>query len=89
MQDCPPDVAAEALNHLARQSLSVIEAPVQAAAWRQVPSTYLVCIEDNGTPVAAQRAFARRAGTVVEIDAGHHPFLSQPVAVADLIEQLA
>jgi hypothetical protein len=32
-----------------------------------------------------QREFARRAGSVVELDAGHHPFLSQPAAVRDLI----
>jgi pimeloyl-ACP methyl ester carboxylesterase len=89
LQDCPPATATEALNHLARQSLSVIAQPVQVAAWTQLPSTYLVCTEDNGTPVAAQREFARRANTVVEMTAGHHPFLSQPVAVADLIASLA
>ena len=60
-----------------------------ASAWQQVPSTYLVCTEDRGTPVAAQREFARRANTVVEFDTGHHPFLSQPDAVADLISSLA
>jgi hypothetical protein len=32
-----------------------------------------------------QREFATRAGSVVELDAGHHPFLSQPAAVVDLI----
>ncbi len=89
LQDCPAEIAAEAKNHLARQSLSVIGHPVTASAWHQVPSTYLVCTEDRGTPVAAQREFARRANTVVEFDAGHHPFLSQPDTVADLISSLA
>jgi len=69
----------------ARQSLSVIGQPVQAAAWRQVPSTYLVCAQDRGTPAWRQRDFAERAGNVVELDAGHHPFLSQPAAVCDVI----
>ena len=32
-----------------------------------------------------QHEFARRAGTVVDLDTGHHPFLSQPAAVRDLI----
>ena len=84
LQDCP-EVAADATSRLARQSLSVVNQPVQAAAWKQVPSTYLVCTQDRGTPAAAQREFAHRAGTVVELDAGHHPFLSQPQAVADLL----
>jgi pimeloyl-ACP methyl ester carboxylesterase len=50
-----------------------------------VPSTYLVCARDRGTPAGRQREFARRAASVVELDAGHHPFLSQPAAVRDLI----
>ena len=84
LQDCP-EVAADAADRLARQSLSVLGQPVQAAAWQHVPSTYLVCAQDRGTPAAAQRQFARRAGSVVELDAGHHPFLSRPQAVADLL----
>ncbi|GAB4080643.1 alpha/beta hydrolase [Modestobacter muralis] len=84
LQDCP-EVADDALARLARQSLSVLGQPVQVTAWQDVPSTYLVCADDRGTPAAAQREFARRAGTLVELDAGHHPFLSQPQAVADLL----
>jgi pimeloyl-ACP methyl ester carboxylesterase len=84
LQDCP-EVAGDATPRLARQSLAVLGQPVQAAAWQQVPSTYLVCAEDRGTPTRAQREFARRAGSVVELAAGHHPFLSQPQAVADLL----
>jgi pimeloyl-ACP methyl ester carboxylesterase len=34
---------------------------------------------------ARQSEFAARAASVVEIDAGHHPFLSQPAALRDLI----
>jgi pimeloyl-ACP methyl ester carboxylesterase len=34
---------------------------------------------------ARQREFAARAASVVELDAGHHPFLSQPAALRDLI----
>jgi pimeloyl-ACP methyl ester carboxylesterase len=84
LQDCP-EVAGDALARLARQSLSVLGQPVQTTAWQDVPSTYLVCAQDRGTPAAAQREFARRAGTVVELDAGHHAFLSRPREVADLV----
>jgi pimeloyl-ACP methyl ester carboxylesterase len=73
---------------MARQSLAVLGAPVGAAAWQQVPSTYLVCAEDRGTPADLQRNFAARAGNVVELDSGHHPFLSQPAAVRDLVLSL-
>ncbi|WP_138759615.1 alpha/beta fold hydrolase [Modestobacter altitudinis] len=84
LQDCP-EVAADAGRRLARQSLSIVGQPVTAAAWQHVPSTYLVCAQDRGTPASAQRDFARRAGAVVELDTGHHPFLSQPQAIADLL----
>ncbi|WP_257033198.1 alpha/beta fold hydrolase [Streptomyces sp. 1331.2] len=62
--------------------------PVGAAAWQQVPSTYLVCARDRGTPPRLQRDFARRAGSMVELDSGHHPFLSQPDTVRDLLLSL-
>ncbi|MFF1905949.1 alpha/beta hydrolase [Kitasatospora sp. NPDC058218] len=88
LQDCDPEVQAQAADHLARQSVRVTGQPVAAAAWRQVPSTYLVCVRDRGTPPRLQREFARRAGRVVELDAGHHPFLSRPAAVRDLLTSL-
>ena len=85
LQDCDPEIQREALNKTARQSLHVLEQPVHSAAWQHTASTYLVCVEDRGTPADRQREFARRAGGVVELDAGHHPFLSQPAAVRDLV----
>lgn len=85
LQDCTPEIQREAVDKTARQSLAVLQAPVQAAAWHTVPSTYLVCADDRGTPAERQREFARRAGAVVELDAGHHPFLSQPEAVRDVV----
>ena len=88
LQDCDPDTQAQAADKLARQSVQVTAQPVGAAAWHQVPSTYLVCAQDKGTPARRQRDFARRAGTVVELDTGHHPFLSQPVAVQNLLLSL-
>jgi pimeloyl-ACP methyl ester carboxylesterase len=70
LQDCDPEIQQQA---------------VQAAAWQHVPSTYLVCAQDQGTPPTQQREFAGRAARVVELDAGHHPFLSQPAEVRDVI----
>jgi pimeloyl-ACP methyl ester carboxylesterase len=88
LQDCDPEIQQGALDKTARQSLSVLAAPVAAAAWQQLPTTYLVCASDRGTPAELQREFATRAGNVVELDSGHHPFLSQPAAVRDLVLSL-
>ncbi len=88
LQDCEAEVQRQAEGKTARQSVAVLEAPVGAAAWHEIPSTYLVCGEDRGTPAARQREFATRAGRLVEIDAGHHPFISRPGAVRDLLLSL-
>jgi pimeloyl-ACP methyl ester carboxylesterase len=88
LQDCDTQIQRQAMDKTARQSLAVLEQPVQSAAWQHVPSTYLVCAQDQGTPADRQREFARRAARVVELDAGHHPFLSQPAEVRDLIAAL-
>jgi pimeloyl-ACP methyl ester carboxylesterase len=88
LQDCDPEIQRAATGKLARQSLAVLEQPVGEAAWREVPSTYLVCAEDRGTPGEKQRQFAQKAGRVVEIETGHHPFLSRPEAVRDLVLDL-
>ena len=89
LHDCDAAIQRESVNKTARQSLAVLGQPVQSAAWQHTASTYLVCVKDRGTPAHRQREFAGRAGNVVELDAGHHPFLSQPSAVCDLIHGLA
>ncbi len=88
LQDCDPGIQRQAVHKTARQSLAVLQQPVRFAAWQQLASTYLVCAQDRGTPVGRQREFGARAGNVVELDAGHHPFLSQPAAVCDLVLSL-
>lgn len=88
LHDCDRTIQQEAAHRTARQSLAVLGQPVGSAAWQQLATTYLVCAGDRGTPAERQREFAGRAGRVVELDAGHHPFLSQPAAVRDLILEL-
>lgn len=85
LQDCDEDVRRAARDRTARQSLAVLDRPVSATAWEDVRTTYLVCADDRGTPADAQRTFARRADRVVELATGHHPFLSRPEAVRDLV----
>ncbi|HEY2505515.1 MAG TPA: alpha/beta hydrolase [Streptosporangiaceae bacterium] len=87
-QDCPADVARDAAALLVRQTLAVTQQTVRLAAWHDLPTTYVLCAEDRGTPAAAQRDFSSRADKVIEVEAGHHPFLSRPQAVADIIASL-
>jgi pimeloyl-ACP methyl ester carboxylesterase len=80
MQDCDEATVAEALEHVTRQPLVVFGQTPRAVAWREKPSTYIVCAEDQATPPEAQREFARRADSVVELPTGHHPMLASRIA---------
>jgi pimeloyl-ACP methyl ester carboxylesterase len=60
---------------------------VSEPAWRSKPSWYLVSTEDRMIPPPAQRAMSARAGSTVTEAAGSHSiYVSQPAAVAELIE---
>jgi pimeloyl-ACP methyl ester carboxylesterase len=70
--------------------LDALEGAVGEPAWRSKPSWYLVASDDKMIPPAAQRFMAERAGaTVVEVAGSHAVYVSQPNAVAALIEQAA
>ena len=59
-------------------------------AWKTKPSWYLIATDDKMIPPAAQRFMSKRAGsTVVEVAGSHAIYVSQPNAVAALIEKAA
>jgi pimeloyl-ACP methyl ester carboxylesterase len=63
---------------------------VSEPAWKSKPSWYLVSTDDKMIPPDAQRAMSKRAGSqVVEVKGSHAVYVSQPRAVASLIEQAA
>src|SRR6266849_3578335 len=70
--------------------MGAISGAISEPAWRTKQSLYLVTTEDKMIPPDAQRAMSKRAGaTVVEVKGSHAIYVSQPRAVADLIEQAA
>ena len=63
---------------------------VPSAAWKTIPSWYLVGKEDKTINPDLERFFAKRMGaTTREISSSHVPFLSQPKVVMQLIEEAA
>jgi pimeloyl-ACP methyl ester carboxylesterase len=63
---------------------------ISEPAWKTKPSWYLVATDDKMIPPAAQRFMAQRAGsTVVEAAGSHAIYVSQPSAVAAIIEKAA
>lgn len=71
-------------------SAAVFVTPIKNAAWKTKPGWYVVATEDMTVPPDGQRFMAKRAhAKVVEIKGSHVVFISQPEAVAKVIEQAA
>ena len=85
--DCPPAVARHAAARIVPQNRAVFEQELRAAAWHDVPSTYVICDRDNAVPPALQERMSARAGTVSHIDSSHSPFLSRPGEVTAIIQE--
>jgi pimeloyl-ACP methyl ester carboxylesterase len=71
-------------------SISVFTAVVPGAAWKTIPSWYIVASEDRAINPELERYYARRIGaTTIEIKSSHVPFLSHPKEVVTVIEAAA
>jgi hypothetical protein len=87
---CDPVTREWAKSKLKPQSAAIMAEPVARPAWRDVPSTYVVCVNDGALPADIQRnVFAPRMGHVVELQADHSPFLSQPAALSEVLASCA
>jgi pimeloyl-ACP methyl ester carboxylesterase len=88
------DVALEKAEFMANSQvpwgIAALNGAVTEPAWKSKPSWYLVATDDRMIPPAAQRSMSKRAGSsVVEVKGSHAIYVSQPEAVADLIQKAA
>ena len=83
--DCTPEVAAASVARLEPQSAKSFTDPLTRTAWREIPTTYVICERDHAIPAFAQEAMSARAGRVERLDASHSPFLSRPDELAQII----
>ncbi len=88
-QDCDAETTAWAVARLGPQPGVTLGDLPTAVAWRERPSTYVVCTDDEGVHPELQRAMARRCTATVEWPTSHSPFLSAPDRVAELLTGLA
>jgi pimeloyl-ACP methyl ester carboxylesterase len=70
--------------------VNALSGTISEPAWRSKPSWYLLTTDDKMIPADAQRLMSKRAGaTVIEVKGSHAIYVSQPQAVASLIEKAA
>ena len=88
--DVEPEKAEFMANSQVPWGVDALNGAVTEPAWRSKPSWYLVATDDRMIPPAAQRAMSKRAGSsVVEVKGSHAVYVSQPEAVAELIQKAA
>ena len=88
--DVSPEKATFMADSQVPWGVNALSGTISEPAWRTKPSWYLLTTDDKMIPSAAQRLMAKRASaTVVEVKASHAIFVSQPQAVASLIEKAA
>ena len=88
--DVPADLAAFMADSQVPWGVDALGGTISEPAWRSKPSWYLVATDDRMIPPPAQRSMSERAGsTVVEAAGSHSIYVSQPQAVAELIETAA
>jgi pimeloyl-ACP methyl ester carboxylesterase len=88
--DLPQAEADAAAARLTTQSERAYHDEITATSWRGRSTTFVITEHDAIFPPEAQEALAARAGaSTVRLATSHSPFLSQPAAVADIIDRAA
>lgn len=88
--DVDPSMAAFMADAQVPWGVAALDGAVTVPAWRSKSSWYAIATEDRMIPPDAQRFMSKRMGaTVVEIQGSHAVYVSQPGAVAHLIQQVA
>ncbi|TKA30421.1 hypothetical protein B0A50_02648 [Salinomyces thailandicus] len=91
--DCSADLVekqAERLRPVPTGTMS--DHKVEYAAWKHLPSTYLICEQDNALPMAAQEAMISQPGAHFDVErcaASHSPFHSMPDFTAQVVRRAA
>lgn len=84
-----PALVEGSLRRLTRQSAEAgLQAP-RGAAWKQVPSTFIVILHDLDVSVERQRTHAKRCTYVVEMPTNHFAHLERPDLVCQALVEVA
>jgi len=88
--DVPAEKAAFMADSQVPWGVEALSGRISEPAWKSKPSWCLIATDDKMIPPPAQRFMAQRAGSSVAEAAGSHAiYVSQPKAVAAIIEKAA
>lgn len=89
---CDPVDVEEALDLLRTFPLGPLTVPVTYTTYREIPSTYVVCENDQALPLLAQERMIAQGDGVFHVERcqeGHSPFLSNPDFIVGCIRRAA
>lgn len=88
--DVDPVKAAFMADSQVPWGVDALTGAISQPAWKTKPSWYLIATDDKMIPPAAQRFMSQRAGSnAIEVAGSHAIYVSQPDAVANIIEEAA
>ena len=93
--DLPPEAARHFVAQLVVHPTAAQWTEVTNEAFRETPTTYLLCEKDQALPLEVQKMICGRIEALeVNINyetcsAGHSPFLSMPEKVAEVVNRVA
>lgn len=90
--DLPLEIGQELAKKICYHAAPAFATPLTYAAYRRVPTTYLICKKDKVIPLELQQAMVNLAGEeaiTYHCDAGHFPMLSVRNVVVKLIRKAA
>ena len=86
---CPDADVERALRELTPNEAAITFDAPREAAWKTIPTTYIVCTEDQALLAPGQRQLARRANRIAEWPTDHSPFFSNPQLLINLLHTLS
>lgn len=86
--DTSAETAASWAPYTTHSDLAALSTPLEYAAWRHIPSTYVVCELDRCILPHVQEGMIKATGGKVKVRrlrSGHMPMLSVPEALVDVL----
>jgi pimeloyl-ACP methyl ester carboxylesterase len=88
--DVEPGTAAFMADSQVPWGVAALQGAISTPAWKTKPSWYLLVTDDRMIPLPAQKQMAERArATTEQVPGSHAVYVSNPAAVAALIEKAA
>lgn len=86
---CNREVVAASIARLSPQPMATMTQEVTGSPRDTIPSTYVLCLQDQAVHPEHQKIMAQLCNNVVTLDTDHSPFVSMVNETADILGRIA